>query len=723
MILFTDIIHSELVNSIEPAYKDWFLEPIWIIIWLTIILIIVGIITIIIMCRVRKGNDKAQEFPFDIIEPNNFAAYLEKLQLLTETKNKYINRVKKQIQSPEKSQSSRRRIIIFGRASIGKTREAFEIIKSELLTGSDPGLILMPATAAIIPKKFTDEQIPPAFINKSMVLFYDDLPNIYPSTSEKKEAKLATPQDRLQKVIECCEGKANQFHFIATARYELRDKLVNFDYKKDSFWNTFEIYEVSNLDEKSEFEMIKELIKLYDIRIDKTAIQRIQEINRGYSCEGIVTFLKNRVKKEISIEEISNNFKREAAESWRKSTFEVLQRQRPEIEDIYKVFRFLRYQLNSAILRSTVVILGASLLKKRKRGIFQSGKKMTLRALAFLEERNSISLLNDVITIPDYQLEQFPDLDIEEQIKTLVRKVKKMSNKERSAIASSLFNLGLFNIFAGATEDSLEKFEQVLIFNPKHVAVFNNRGVICEYQGELDKAIENFSKAIEIDPNYATAFFNRGNDYVRIGELDRAIRDYSKAIQLDPKDAKAFSGRGAAYTDKGDLDQAIDDYNKAIQLDPKNADAYQNRGAAYDHKGRPDRAIDDYNKAIELNPKDAMTFCNRGIAYDHKGRPDRAIDDYSKAIELNPKDAMTFCNRGIAFADKGDLDDAIKDLNKAIELNPKYTLAMAKLGYIHSTKRNKEKAKYWYKQALKYRDQLPDKGDRVVRWLKELEND
>lgn len=713
-----DTLQIVATSSTEFVQEPWYHDPrVWIPAIFTALAFILAFIRFLIWLFTRGKREIGEqlEFPFEIIDPKDLTARLYELQLLTEIRNKYINRARGKIHTPEKIQKSRQRILIFGRASIGKTREALELITRGLLTGPDPGAVLI-LTKAAIPEDFSDKHIQAKLVNKAVVLFCDDLPNIFSSKSE-----MSTPQDRLQKIIECCEDKTNQFHFVATARHELCDKLGTFDYKNDPFWNTFQIYELSELEKKSEIEMIKDLTKLYDITIDDNAILCIQEINKGYSCEGIVTFLKNQAQAKISINEIKKRFKKEAFESWRTSTFEMLQRQEPEIEEIYKIFRFLRFQLNSIILKSIVLVLSENLLKKRMKGIFKAAKKKALKILEFLEKRMAISASKEVISLPDYQLEHFSDLDIEEQISILIRKVKKLSNREREAIANALLSFGLLAASEDDFGNALKKFGQILIFKPNTVVAYNNRGVIyARNLKKFNKGINEFNRAIKLNPQLPGVFNNRGNTYKMQGELNNAIADYNKAIELNPKYAMAFNNRGIVYKTKGELDKAIKDYNKAIELNPLLPVALYNRGLAYTDKGELDRAIKDYNKAIELNPLLPEAFYNRGNAYKTKSELDKAIEDYNKAIELKPQYVDAFNKRGIAFAAVGELGKAIADYNKAIELNPQYAEAMVNIGMVYEISKDKEKSKYWYKQALKYKDQLPDKGTQVLRRLKEF---
>ena len=100
----------------------------------------------------------------------------------------------------------------------------------------------------------------------------------------------------------------------------------------------------------------------------------------------------------------------------------------------------------------------------------------------------------------------------------------------------------------------------------------------------------------------------------------------------------------------------------------------------------------------------------------------KAIADYTTAIAINQKLDKAYGNRGIAYLNKREFNKAIADCTKAIALNSQFFPGMVVLGRIYMEKGEKEKAKYWYKKSLKRKDKLPDKGDRVIKWLKELES-
>jgi len=108
-----------------------------------------------------------------------------------------------------------------------------------------------------------------------------------------------------------------------------------------------------------------------------------------------------------------------------------------------------------------------------------------------------------------------------------------------------------------------------------------------------------------------------------------------------------------------------------------------------------------------------------------------AIADFTQAIGIKPDYEAAFYNRGLAYADKAELveeperlsllDLAIADYSEAIEMKHDYAEAMANKGFAFLMKGEAERALYWFGEALKRRERLPDKGKLILEALKVME--
>lgn len=153
-----------------------------------------------------------------------------------------------------------------------------------------------------------------------------------------------------------------------------------------------------------------------------------------------------------------------------------------------------------------------------------------------------------------------------------------------------------------------------------------------------------------------------------------------------PEDAKKLLVRGAELLQRGDADQAARLLEKARALDGQNPDVALNLGGAYILQKKFGQAVAILEPLSQLEPLNAMVWTNLGAAY--LGNPVLARDEeHHKAIA--------------AF-------------ERALEINPIAPNVAYNLGLIFRDRREHEKAKYWFGQAIK-----ANPNDRDARMLLE----
>ncbi|MBA7501460.1 hypothetical protein ES706_00030 [subsurface metagenome] len=99
-----------------------------------------------------------------------------------------------------------------------------------------------------------------------------------------------------------------------------------------------------------------------------------------------------------------------------------------------------------------------------------------------------------------------------------------------------------------------------------------------------------------------------------------------------------------------------------------------------------------------------------------------AIKYYNKALKLDANSAGAYNNRGEAYLHKGKYDRAIKDFDQALKLNPNLVEAMANIGDAYLAKNDNKNALKWFKEARKRKDQLPNKGEKILKSLEKLKH-
>ncbi len=160
-----------------------------------------------------------------------------------------------------------------------------------------------------------------------------------------------------------------------------------------------------------------------------------------------------------------------------------------------------------------------------------------------------------------------------------------------------------------------------IVYKPRNVSAYFNRGIINRRIGEYKSAIEDFNMVIEINPDKASAYLNRGLIFSMLGHGNnksknklRSIADYSSAIKIDKYLANAYLYRGIAKSDLNNLQDAIKDLTTFTKLAPDVSKGYYLLGKAKHQLYKSDHGCKDWIKASELGCEESVKliskFCN-----------------------------------------------------------------------------------------------------------------
>ena len=176
----------------------------------------------------------------------------------------------------------------------------------------------------------------------------------------------------------------------------------------------------------------------------------------------------------------------------------------------------------------------------------------------------------------------------------------------------------------------------------------------------------------------------------------------------------------------GDLDRVIESYETAVRtLGAIDADELAEKRLRlafwYGKAGRKDKALEQLRAVIAHKPDYATAHSNLGnLLYDMK-RYDEAEKEWRVAIRVDPDHATAHSNLGNLLYDLKRYDEAEKEYREAIRADPDDAEAHANLGFLLSAIDRKEEAIQEFNTALNLKDQLPDKGERIIRALELLQ--
>jgi Tfp pilus assembly protein PilF len=158
-------------------------------------------------------------------------------------------------------------------------------------------------------------------------------------------------------------------------------------------------------------------------------------------------------------------------------------------------------------------------------------------------------------------------------------------------------------------------------------------------------------------------------------------------------------------------------WSHAVEMDGNCVLARSNLGMLERQKGNVAKAIEHYEAAFKLNPRDAILLNNYAYALrQDPARLGEAIEILRQAVALRPKFPDLRFTLGNALKDAGEVDAAIVEFNRCLQLHrkqprPKYHRA---LGTIYLERRELDKAKHHYEQALALELRLDPRGKGVI---------
>jgi tetratricopeptide (TPR) repeat protein len=246
------------------------------------------------------------------------------------------------------------------------------------------------------------------------------------------------------------------------------------------------------------------------------------------------------------------------------------------------------------------------------------------------------------------------------------------------------------------------------------------------FDGDIDRAIESYETAVrsleEIDSeDLAENQMRLAVLYGMVGKKDEALERLKDVIDHNPDYATAHYNIGVLLYDLKRYGEAEEAYREAIRADPNDVTSHSNLGfLLYDLK-RYDEAEESYREAIRADPDDATAQYDIGVLLCDLKRYGEAEEAYREAIRAEPDLAAAHYNIGVLLNNLKRYGEAEEAYREAIRAEPDLAAAHTNLGVLLSTLDREEEAIQEFNIALNLKDQLPDKGERIMQaleWLK-----
>ena len=277
-----------------------------------------------------------------------------------------------------------------------------------------------------------------------------------------------------------------------------------------------------------------------------------------------------------------------------------------------------------------------------------------------------------------------------------------------SKLASVNVTLGMIYNGTGNYDKAILHFKKALASEPSDAAAF--RGLAKAYQNENkdSEAESTYKQAIKLKPDYWAGYNDLGKFYYGKGRIDEAIKEFKQVVKFTPNNYRGYNNVGAMYYALGQLSDAREMFENSLQVQP-NYYTYSNLGVLYYKEGNYDKAAQMYREALKINNNDYLMWGNLAVAQHYiPGKSNESLETYNKAISMaekemkvNANDPEIISNLAGYYADVDDTTNAIELLNKSLKIAPDNSAVMYRAATISEHFKNREKALYWIKKALK----------------------
>ena len=267
---------------------------------------------------------------------------------------------------------------------------------------------------------------------------------------------------------------------------------------------------------------------------------------------------------------------------------------------------------------------------------------------------------------------------------------------------TALLDLGLALEIAGRKEEALEKYRQILAFDPSNAKANNNVGGVLLTRGEIDAAIGYIRKAIALDPGNPGAYNNMGSALGRKGDIAGAIESYNTAIAIDADYAEARLNLAGLLMDQGQDDLAVPHLRRVLASEPENRVAAALLGLSLIRSGQVGEGESWVRSAVSGAPNNPQVLEAVGEAGLRAGRISEAEKAYRQLLAVDAEDVDALLQlAGIYGHRPGQEKAAIGLLTRAAALAPDRSVLDYNIACMYGRLGEAEPAVAWLDKAGK----------------------
>ncbi|MDX2086026.1 MAG: tetratricopeptide repeat protein [Candidatus Melainabacteria bacterium] len=236
-----------------------------------------------------------------------------------------------------------------------------------------------------------------------------------------------------------------------------------------------------------------------------------------------------------------------------------------------------------------------------------------------------------------------------------------------------------------------------------------------ERSGEVNEAIKTLDQALNRNP-------------ANLGALNLLEKIWLREVKFNPRNVLAHANLGSIYQKKKNYPLAQRAYQNAEKL--ANEDAQTpfdvkklirlNLGTLFQETNQPDLALKAYQTVLQADPNHLMANYYLATLLRDTGKIDAALQQYGKVLSINPSfepARMDLVALASQQTDPNKADLALADLARRF---PQDALLQAKIGEIHHSRKQYDKAIPAYQTALRLDPKLSSASANLAAALQAL---
>lgn len=548
---------------------------------------------------VRRGR----RFPFRCVEPSSI---LEEVSSYPEMEVPYVPRVATEARLAVERLASCSRVLFVGRAGIGKTREA-----AELVVGMDypPGqvLVLQPEMTMLESSFVWPTDLP--IRQRRVVLLLDNLGDFkaYDDDTNDIYGLKDAPagfERVLVRLVRALADQCDDLRVIATIRLESKAWKRIERRTEARPWGEFSIYALAPHTWEEAIKFAEALGSgTKNIQLDLTARKLIADRFDGtfasirdyvrikeaavVSPNGPVTLAADDVGDFVGVYPVD----------WEDRFY------KPRIEKkapARAIFAALGVAAEAQVLlhESVIVGLAARMISKRFMWYQEVRCKRALQDLdLWITKRNAI------LEVPKAYVEGRGSLS--ESLDDLAIVLHKLSRDRMVSEGIYLSLLALARVAGisfGRYEIGLGLIERALQLHPEDAVAWHALGLTYSKLGREHECIDACEHALELDPDLGQAYATMGVSLSRIRRLSDALQVLQRGRARFPPSARILVPLGVVLDRLNEKERSIAILRQATALEPENVSAFVALAISLHRSGHPNEAVEFLGQALTLQP-------------------------------------------------------------------------------------------------------------------------